>query len=102
MHAGGIRKPYRLIQVAIQPDAWRTGLGTHLIHLALAKAKTKPKSLMTGTVRQGLPMNHVVIATGAQIAGYDHTPKARNRPLIHYTWNDSHNTRQALIPSSRT
>lgn len=91
MQAGGIRKPFRLIQVAIQPDAWRTGLGTLLIRLALATARTKPKSDMTATVRQGLPMNQVVTATGAQIASYDLTPKARKRPLIHYTWNDSQN-----------
>lgn len=98
MAAGGIRKPFRLIQVNIQSDAWRTGLGTILIALALAEAQTKPKPNMTATVRDGLPMNPVVLATGARIDGYDHTPKARNRKLIHYTWDTTAPRRNHVTP----
>lgn len=90
MSSGGIRKPHRLIQIAIQEDAWRTGLGTALIHLSLAKAATMPQAGMTGTVREGLVVNACVLSTGAQIAGYDTRPKARKRKLIHYKWPDSH------------
>lgn len=86
MANGGVRKPYRLIQVNIQPDAWRTGLGTILIQRALAEARTKRITTVTATVRDGLPMNPTVQSTGAQITGFDTRPKARRRKLIHYAW----------------
>lgn len=86
MSSGGIRKPHRLIQVAIQPDAWRTGLGTALIRLAWAKAARTPRLTMTATVREGLPMNPTVLSTGAKIIGYNTAPKARRKKLIHYEW----------------
>lgn len=97
MAAGGIRKPFRLIQVAIQPDAWRTGLGTLLIRLALAKAATKPRNTMTATVRQGLPMNTVVTQTGAVLQSVNNSPKARKRPLHNYTWHDSQTETAQLL-----
>lgn len=87
MSSGGIRKPHRLIQVAIQRDAWRTGLGTALIYLARAKAVRTPRLTMTATVRDRLPMNPTVLSTGAKIVAYDTRPKARNRKLIHYEWD---------------
>lgn len=86
MSSGGIRKPHRLIQVAIQPDAWRTGLGTALIRIALAKAATRPCPGMTATVRDGLPMNACVLSTHGKPVGNDNRPKARHRKLIHYEW----------------
>lgn len=87
MQAGGTRKPLRLIQVALSEDAWRFGLGTVLIQLALRKAKTALKTGMTATVRDGLPMNKVVTAAGATPTGRDTTPTARARDRIHYTWS---------------
>lgn len=90
MSAGGIRKPYRLIQVAVDEEAWRLGLGTLLIHQALAKARRKPKPDMCCTVREGLPMNPTVISTGAKPFAYDDSPKARRKRLIHYAWENSH------------
>lgn len=90
MSSGGIRKPHRLIQVAIQEDAWRTGLGTILIRLSLQKAAKTPRLHMTASVRDGLPMNTVLPTTGAQITGFDTSPKARHRKLVHYAWTNSH------------
>lgn len=87
MHAGGTRKPLRLIQVAISDDAWRHGLGSTLIHLALHRARNSVQPGMTATVRDALPMNQVVTATGAKITGRDTTPTARRRDRIHYAWS---------------
>lgn len=87
MHAGGTRKPLRLIQVAISDEAWRHGLGTALIHLAKHRARSSLQPGMTATVRDGLPMNQVVTTTGATPIGRDTTPTARHRDRIHYIWN---------------
>lgn len=86
MHSGGIRKPLRLIQVAISKDAWRTKLGTLLVVLALERTLSSPTPGMTATVRDGLPMNQVVTTTGALVTGRDTTPTARQRDRIHYAW----------------
>lgn len=96
MSAGGIRRNFRLIQIAISKDAWRYGLGTELIKIALAVASTRPKPNMTATVRDGLPMNTVVKSTGAKVTGHDHTPKARGKILTHYAWENS----QSIHPAS--
>lgn len=86
MQAGGIRKPLRLIQVAIDPDAWRYGLGTELIKLAIQRTEHSRIPGMTATVRDGLPMNQVVTATGALLTARDTTPTARGLDRLHYTW----------------
>lgn len=86
MQAGGIRKPLRLIQVALSEDAWRHGLGTILIQLALSRAEKTLKTGMTATVRDGLPMNQVVTATGATRVSIDTTPTARRKARINYRW----------------
>lgn len=99
MSNGGIRTPYRLIQVAIEPDAWRHGLGTVLIQIALATARRRPKPNMTVTVRDGLPMNQVVRSTGASITGYDPRPKARGKILTHYAWDNSQSVNPNLDPT---
>lgn len=88
MHSGGIRKPHRLIQVAISTDAWRYGLGTLLIQLALKTARACPKPHMTVSIRDGLPMNDVVKTTGAFLTAYDDTPTARGKSLMHYAWRN--------------
>jgi len=93
MHAGGTRKPLRLIQVALSEDAWRNGLGTALIELALQRAKNTLKTGMTATVRDGLTMNKVVTATGATPIGRDTAPTARGRDRIRYSW-----TRRRTLP----
>jgi len=87
MHAGGTRKPLRLIQVALSEDAWRNGLGTVLIQLALQRAENALKTGMTATVREGLTMNQVVTATGATPTRRDTTPPARGLDRIHYAWS---------------
>lgn len=100
MSAGGIRKPYRLIQLAIESEAWRTGLGSILIGLALDIAARKPSPNMTATVREGLPMNPTVLSTGALPTGRDTTPKARRKELIHYAWHNSlSHPHRLLLPS---
>jgi hypothetical protein len=86
MQSGGIRKPLRLIQVAISDEAWRSKLGTALILLALNRARGSIQTGMTATVRDGLPMNQVVTATGASVLRRDTTPTARRRDRIHYAW----------------
>lgn len=89
MQSGGVRKPLRLIQVAIADDAWRHGLGTDLIGLALTRSAQCRVAGMTATVRLGLPMNQVVTATGAIPVGRDTTPTARGLDRIHYFWHDA-------------
>lgn len=102
MSGGGIRRNFRLIQIAISKDAWRYGLGTELIKIALAVASTRPKPNMTVTVRDGLPMNAVVKSTGAKVTGHDHTPKARGKILTHYAWENSHSIHPASPASEST
>lgn len=87
MQSGGVRKPLRLIQVAIDPDAWRHGLGTELINLAIQRARQSRIPGMTATVRDRLPMNQVVTATGALLTGRDTRGTARGLDRLHYTWS---------------
>lgn len=87
MQSGGVRKPLRLIQLAIDPDAWRHGLGTELINLAIQKARKSQVPGMTASVRDGLPMNQVVKATGALLTGRFTGPTARGLDRLHYTWS---------------
>lgn len=86
MQSGGIKKPLRLIQVAIDEETWRHGLGTELIQLALQRSRHSLIPGMTATVRDGLPMNQVVTATGALLTGHDTTPTARRKPRNRYVW----------------
>lgn len=86
MHNGGHRRPYRIIQVALDEELWRLGFGSHLIHVALTRAQTRPNRATSVTVADGLAMCDVATATGAtRTKTYD--PKnTRHRRLHEYLW----------------
>lgn len=88
MHGGGIRRPYRLIQVALSEDLWRKGFGRRLLASSLARARTRPQPTMTATVAEELTMNEVARATGARIIRIEPAANRRKRRLIHWEWED--------------
>lgn len=97
MHGGGIRKPYRIIQVAIDEQLWRQGFGTLLLARSLVRARSRPQPTATATVADHLPMNDVAVATGATLTSIDTPPNARRRPLRHWQWTNGH----ILIPTTK-
>jgi hypothetical protein len=83
---GGKRRPYRLIQIAISTDLWRLGYGSCLIADARRTAAERPMSMMTATIRDGLPMLAVAERTGARRTATHDRPTARKRPTHDYLW----------------
>lgn len=86
LSGGGILKPYRLSQIAISDELWRQGYGADLVAHLRRLASTLPVPTMTGTIRNGLPMHWVALATGARMTATRWTNAARGKPVHDYLW----------------
>lgn len=84
---GGITKPVRISQIAVDEDLWRNGIGSATIEVIRKKALLMPKRSVIVTVRDGLAMNSVAIDTGAIHTATSLTIAKRKKRLHTYAWS---------------
>lgn len=82
---GGIRKPVRILQHAVDEDLWRQGWGLRLLEAAALKATRCPTPGLTLTCRDGLPANAFWQTSGAKLARI--MPGGRERRKLLLEWS---------------
>jgi len=82
---GGIRKPVRIVQHAVDEEMWRQGWGLKLIEAAALKATRCPQAGLNLTCRDGLPANAFWQAAGARLI--DVRPGGRERRKMLLEWS---------------
>ena len=84
---GGITKPVRISQIAIDEQLWRNGIGAIAIALIRKKALLMRKPDVVATTRDGLIANIVAIETGATHLATTLIAHARKKRSHLYLWS---------------
>jgi len=81
---GGIRKPVRILQHAVDEELWRQGWGLKLIEAAALKATRCPMPGLTLTCRDGLPANAFWQSSGARLIDIRPGGRERRKMVLHW------------------